>query len=215
MVVALSCTTYAFAEEIDGEEVIEQETEVVETEQPVEDDADAWFSTIWNRVKEWAIAFGSGISIAGIGSAIAYAVIKSTTSKTMNKITTNYNAETIADKTSAKMVEKWGNTAFEVDMKPLMEYQYRQMSAQINIDINKQNELFRDMMLAQLDTLETLGSYFDCSVAVSDERKEAFHNAIEKQRELFNTPKNQVQAKVEIVAEAPKTEKKSKVVENY
>lgn len=213
LIVALSCTSVAFAEETEA-----VETEAIETTEQVEtietDETETWFNNLWNNVKEWAIAFGSGISIAGIGSAIAYAVIKSTTQKTMNKITTNYNADTIANMTSDKMLQKWSNVALDVNIKPLMESQYKALNEQINaefkLDLQKQDQ----KTLATLEAIEKLGAYFDCSIAVSDEAKADFKETIEKAKALY-TSDTKVSATIEIVAEAPKETKKAKVVENY
>lgn len=210
LIVALSCTSVALAEgELEGETAIETtETETIDTE------TETWFNNLWNNVKEWAIAFGSGISIAGIGSAIAYAVIKSTTQKTMNKITTNYNADTIANMTSDKMLQKWSNVALDVNIKPLMESQYKALNEQINaefkLDLQKQDQ----KTLATLEAIEKLGAYFDCSIAVSDEAKAEFKQAIDEAKKLY-TSDTKVSATIEIVAEAPKETKKAKVVENY
>ena len=77
-----------------------------------------------------------------------------------------------------------------------------QINAEFKVDLQKQD----DKTLATLEAIEKLGAYFDCSIAVSDEAKAEFKEAIEKAKALY-TSDTKVMAKIEVVAEAPKTEK--------
>lgn len=210
-IMVLSMGAICYAEE---ETIVENDTTITQTEETSDSNANLWFNKIWDKCKQWVIAIGSGLSIAGVGTAVGYALVKTFTSRTANKIADGCNAQTIADKTSEKLFNKMSNVALDVNIKPLMEHQYREMSAQINVDVSRQNELIKQALSKGFDSLEKLGSYFDCSVAVSNEAKEAFHKTIEEARALLDEPKKEISAKVEITAEAPKETKKD-VTENY
>lgn len=212
LTMALTITSICFAE---GEvEATEPTSEVVE--QTADNNASVWFSELWSKCKEWVIGACSGISLSVIVSAIFTAIIKKATSKGFDSIEKATNSETIAEKTTEKMLDKWSNVALEVDIKPLMESQYKQMNEQINaefkLDLQKQDK----KTLALLESIEKLGAYFDCSLAVSDEAKQDFKNTIAEAKELFKGD-TKVSAKVEVVAEAPKETKKEtkQIAENY
>ena len=222
VIVALSVTSIAYAEtELEGEQAVEQaveQTEMVETtpvvETTTEQEASEWFAKLWDRTKEWCISAFASVSLSTIVGAIVVVAVKKATSKGFDTIEKSTNAQTIADKTTDLLAQKLGATTMEVDIKPLMESQYKALNEQINaefkLDLQKQDS----KTLATLEAIEKLGAYFDCSIAVSDEAKAEFKEAIEKAKTLY-TSDTKVMAKIEVVAEAPKTEKKKKVVENY
>lgn len=203
LVCALSITSICYAEEDVAEDV------VIEEAQEQEFDFWAWLDNFWARFKEVI-----GVSISTIVGAIVIVVVKYLTSKGLNTIEKNTNASTIADKTSDKLLANMSNMALNVNMKPLMESQYREMSEQVYADLKQENALLKKMVYANINCLEKLGGYFDCSVAVSDEAKQEFKDTIEQSKALFDEPSTEITATIEVVAEPTKDTSK-KVAQNY
>lgn len=219
--IALTITATCFAEEEVDNVVYENETLVdnsVDTTQTSDNNANIWFSKIWAKCKEWVIAIGSGISIAGIGTAIGYALVKTLTTRTANKIADGCNSQTIADKTSKALMEHLGNVALDVNIAPVLQSQYKAISeeinAELNINLNKQDK----KNLAVIKCFEAFADYFSCSVAVSEEQKQALADTIAEAKALYENTDNKVSAKIEVVAEAPVDKDVftgKKIVENY
>lgn len=220
--IALTITATCFAEEEVDNVVYENETLVdnsvdnTQSEQTADNNANLWFSKIWQKCKEWVIAIGSGISIAGIGTAIGYALVKTLTTRTANKIADGCNSQTIADKTSKALMEHLGNVALDVNIAPVLQSQYKAISeeinAELNINLNKQDK----KNLALIKCFKAFADYFSCSVAVSEDQKLALANAIAEAESLYSVSDSSVTAKIEVVAEPTKEEKKTaKIVENY
>ena len=221
LTIALSITSVCFAEyENDlpvgyetGEPTIEatQEAEIATSD----NDALVWLKETWEKCKGWLIGAFSGVSLSVIVAAIMSVLIKRATNKGFDKLEKNTNSTTIADLSSQKILDKLSNVALDVNIKPVLASQYKAMSEEINgeLTINLQKQDKKN--LAVINLVEKLGNYFDCSVAVSDEAKAEFKQAVQEAKDLYANCDNKVSAKVEIVAEAPKQETKKKIVENY
>lgn len=216
MALTITATCYAEDEELPiAQENVEQdvvEQEVVE--QTADNNANIWFGELWAKIKDKVFSICAGISLGTIVSAIFVVAIKRLTNKGFDKIEKATNSQTIAELTTEKMLDKWSNVALDVNIKPLMESQYKELNEQINaefkLDLQKQDA----KQLAILSCIEKLGGYFDCSLAVSDEAKAEFKACVEDAKELFKS-ETKVTAKVEVVAEAPKKETKAQIAENY
>ena len=211
LVCALSITSICFADD----EIVASEEAVIEAQETSTDfNFGLWLKDVLSRAKTWIIGGGIGVTLGGIFATIIYAIAKFLVNKTLNTLTDKVNSTTIADKTSEKLLDNISNIALDVNVKPLMEYHYKQISAQVYDDLNKQNELIKKMILENTICLEKLGGYFDNSVAVSDEQKDEFYKSIENLKALAYEPSNEIEAQIEVVAEAPKDTSK-KVAENY
>lgn len=223
LTMALTITATCFAEEesvanvvYENETLVDNSVDTTQSEETSDNNANLWFSKIWQKCKEWVIAIGSGISIAGLGTAIGYALVKTLTTRTANKIADGCNSQTIADKTSDKLMEHLGNVALDVNIKPILQSQYKAISENINAELSINLQKQDKKNLAVIKCFEAFADYFKCSVAVSDEQKQALADTINEAKALYENCDNKATAKIEIVAEAPKeTKKESKVVENY
>lgn len=233
LTIALSITSVCFADEelpvaqetpqsIDGDLTIkpiilasDEETTTDSEIATSDNNALVWLKETWEKVKHIVLGAVSGIGVGTIVSAIFVVVVKRATNKGFDKIEKNTNSTTIADLSSQKILDKLSNVALDVNIKPVLASQYKAMSEEINgeLTINLQKQDKKN--LAVINLLEKLGNYFDCSVAVSDEKKDEFKQAVQEAKDLYANCDNKVSAKVEIVAEAPKQESKKKIVENY
>ena len=192
---------------------IEAQEEVVE--QTSDNNATLWFKNVWEKGKAWCIGAFSGVSFSALVAAIVYVGVKRLTNKGFDKIEKATNATTIADKTSEKFLQNISNVALDVNIKPVLESQYKAMSEQINgeLSINLQKQDRKN--LALIKCFEAFADYFKCSTAVSDEQKEALANTIAEAKSLYANCDNSVTAKVEIKAEPLKEETKVQIAENY
>lgn len=228
LTIALSITSVCFAEYENDLPVGYETGEPTSVEQPIieetttdgeiatsDNNALVWLKETWEKVKHIVLGAVSGIGVGTIVSAIFVVVVKRATNKGFDKIEKNTNSTTIADLSSKKILDKLSNVALDVNIKPVLASQYKAMSEEINgeLTINLQKQDKKN--LAVINLLEKLGNYFDCSVAVSDEKKDEFKQAVQEAKDLYANCDNKVSAKVEIVAEAPKQESKKKIVENY
>ena len=213
--IALTITATCFAEE--ETEVVVEETQTSEVvAESSDNNANLWFKETWLKVKERVLGLVDGITIGSIVAIIVGVIIKRGTNKGFDLLEKNTNSTAIADMTSNKIMEHLGNTALDVNVKTLMEHEYRKMSAEIFADMKKENDLLKKMVYANIECFEKLGNYFNYSVAISDEAKKEYQDTIAKSKALFDEPTTEIKATVEIVAEAPKeTKKETKVVENY
>lgn len=214
LVIALSITATCFAEE----EVVEETTEpIVEAETDTADNnALVWAKETWEKVKPYCMGAFSGLTIGGLVSAIFYAVIKSLTSKTLNKIDKATNSATIADLTSEKLEKHFAKTTIDVDIKPLMEKQYLILAQEVFETLYAANKKQDEKYLAMVEVFEKLSHYYDGSVGVTDAQKEELAEAITYAKSLL-TEQTTTTAKITAVAEAPVEEVKETKVKarNY
>lgn len=223
LTIALSITSVCLADEEmpvaqeTGEPTIEATQEATTDGEIATSDNNAltWLKETWERAKHVVLGVFAGFSVGAIVSAIFAVVVKRIVNKIFDKMEKNTNSTTIADLSSQKILDKLSNVALDVNIKPVLESQYKAMSEEINgeLTINLQKQDKKN--LAVINLLEKLGNYFDCSVAVSDEAKAEFKQAVQEAKDLYANCDNKVSAKVEIVAEAPKQEKKKTIPENY
>lgn len=219
--IALSITATCFAEDYVEKELeikpleVEEETQEVVIEQTADNNATIWFKEIWEKGKAWVIGACSGLSISALVGAFLVVAVKRATNKGFDSIEKNTNATTIADKTSEKFLQNISNVALDVNIKPVLESQYKAMSEEINgeLTINLQKQDRKN--LALIKCFEAFADYFKCSTAVSDEQKEALAQTIEEAKALYSNCDNQVTAKVEVKAEPEKKETKVSIAENY
>ena len=221
MALSITSLCYADGEEVPvAEETIEEEAIVEETEvaeETADNSALVWIKTTWEKIKPRVLGMFDGVTIGGIVAIIVGVIVRRGANKGFDKLEKNANSDTIADLSSKKILDNLSNVALDVNIKPVLSSQYKAMSEEINgeLTINLQKQDKKN--LAVINLVEKLGNYFDCSVAVSDEAKADFKQAVKEAKELYSNCDNKVSAKVEIKAE-PNTEKKEtkvSIAENY
>ena len=129
-----------------------------------------FLSQIW----VWIIGILGGISYTGIIGAVIYGCLRGAFNKTISKI----NTEKIVEEVVNKAVDKVKSVSFKQNIQPLVESELMK----VNEKSNEHIELAYAKVKAKIDKLvnvmENLASYFDNSIAVTDEAKEKLHKSI-------------------------------------
>ena len=224
LTMALTITSICFAEEevdnvvYENETLVDNSVDTTQSEETSDNNANIWFTKIWQKIKVWAIGAFSGVTLSSIVGVIVAVVIKRGTNKGFDRLEANTNSKTIADLSSKAILEKISSVALDVNIKPVLQSQYKAMSEEINAELSINLQKQDKKNLAVIKCFEAFADYFKCSVAVSDEQKQALADTINEAKALYENCDNKATAKIEIVAEAPKGEKElqtKKVVENY
>lgn len=207
--VSLTITATCFAEETT------EATEVVE-EATADNNVGVWFKTMWEKCKEWAIGAFSGVSVSALVGGIVVVAVKKASSAGFDKIEKATNSTTIADATSEKLLNNLSSVALDVNIKPLMEWEYKKLYQQVNgnleISLNKQDQ----KNLATLECFEAFANFFKNST-VPEADKQALSDAIANAKALYETHNTAVKATIEVNA-TPTTkevETTNTVAENY
>lgn len=214
--IALTLTSLCFAEEESVETIAEQDTTQEVVEENADNSAKIWFMETWDKCKNWVIGACSGISFSAIVAAIFLVGVRRATNSGFDKIEKSTNSQTIADLSSAKILDNLSNVALDVNIKPVLESQYKAISEEINgeLTINLQKQDKKN--LAIIECFEAFADYFKCSNAVSDEQKQNLAEKIASAKSLYSNVDNKVSAKVEIKADTkPVKETKIEIAENY
>jgi hypothetical protein len=200
----------------ENETLVDNSVDTTQSEETSDNNANIWFTKIWQKIKVWAIGAFSGVTLSSIVGVIVAVVIKRGTNKGFDRLEANTNSKTIADLSSKAILEKISSVALDVNIKPVLQSQYKAMSEEINAELSINLQKQDKKNLAVIKCFEAFADYFKCSVAVSDEQKQALADTINEAKALYENCDNKATAKIEIVAEAPKeTKKETKVVENY
>ena len=204
LVCALSITSICYAEEEVAEDVV-----IEEAQEEADFDFWAWAKETWLRLKEVI-----GVSLSAIIGAIVIVAVKYITNKGFEKMDKSHNPKAIIQEVKDGVLDGIATSKLNVNIEKVMDYQYREMSAQVYADLKQENALLKKMVYANINCLEKLGGYFDCSVAVSDEAKQEFKDTIEQSKALFDEPSTEITATIEVVAE-PTKDTSTKVAQNY
>ena len=172
--------------------------------------SESWFNKLWTKVEPYVMGAISGVSLGGIVSAVFYGLIKSQTNKTLNKL----NDKTTTNEIVSNVVSAIGNTSLSMNIQPIVESKLKAINEAVYDELDKAMDSQREKDLAVINILVALAGYFDNSIGVSDESKEALKTAIENAKNLYSdveTPAVKIET-TEIKAETTESEK---VVENY
>ena len=213
--IALSITATCFAEDealpiTEEAQPVEQEAEIA----TADNDAWTWLKETWEKVKPYCMGAFSGLTIGGLVSAIFYAVVKSLTNKTLNKIDQKTNAETISSAVISDVKDHFAKTTIDVDIKPLMEKQYLILAQEVFETLYAATQKQDEKYLAMVNVFEKLSHYYDGSIGVTDAQKQELAEAIAYAESLFVEP-TKTTAKIAVVAEEPKQEETKVITRNY
>lgn len=174
-----------------------------------------WLNNLWNTIAPYV----SGISIAGILSAVIYGVLRGAFNKTISKI----NVKDISEKATEKGIEKIKEVSFKQSIQPLVESELKKITEQANAyikdELNEVNENYKNLIAC----IEALAKYFDNSIGVpqsaKDELKEKIAIAKDQEKDVVSNLSEDISVKIEtpVVEESvePKAEnpkKKAKAI---
>lgn len=127
-----------------------------------------------NQVWVWIVGSLSGISLAGIISAIIYGCLKGAFSKTVKKLDVEKISETVID----KGLKKIQNVAFSQSIQPIVESELQKITEQANTYVHNEIEEMKCNYEKIVNILESLGAYFDNSAFIPEQTKKDFQEAV-------------------------------------
>ena len=159
-----------------------------------------WLNNLWNTIAPYV----SGISIAGILSAVIYGVLRGAFNKTISKI----NVREISDKATEKGIEKIKEVSFKQSIQPLVESELRKITEQANGYIESELKEVNENYEKLIACIEALAKYFDNSIGVpqsaKDELKERIASAKKEDKDVVSNLSEDISVKIE----APVVEEK-------
>lgn len=173
------------------------------------------FTGIFNTVWGWIIASVGGVSLAGILTAILWAVLKGSFNRAIAKANLEKTQADAAEIAAEKAVAKIKNVSYKQSLQPVVESQLKKVTEEAQEMVKKELEEVNYQYTRLLAVLEALSKYFDNSIGVSDEAKENLKIAIASAKEMRVDERVEEEIKVEefkeepVVVEQPK--KSSKV----
>ena len=152
-----------------------------------------WLNNLWNTIAPYV----SGISIAGILSAVIYGVLRGAFNKTISKI----NVKDISEKATEKGIEKIKEVSFKQSIQPLVESELKKITEQANAyikdELNEVNENYKNLIAC----IEALAKYFDNSIGVpqsaKDELKEKIAIAKNEEKDVVSNLSEDITVKIE------------------
>lgn len=130
---------------------------------------------IWNYV----LPVGGGVAVSAILTFLVTTVVKAAANKVFGKI----DVEEIEKKAVEKGVEKVKTISFKQSLEPLAKSELRKIAETVLDVVDDKIESMSEQYYSMLNVLSVLASYFDTSVAVPDEKKQALHEAIKNAAE--------------------------------
>lgn len=166
-------------------------------------------SKIWNNIKEY-IAL---ISLSGIFSCVFYCLFKFGFTKALNKIDT----KKMKDEAISAAKNEVKETTFKVNIQPIVLSEVKKVCEEIKEDANtklvESNKNINERLTKLENVVVALGNYFDDSIGVSENKKQAFHNAVDDLKEENVKPNIVVVEQLEVKPIETKEDKKVSKIE--
>lgn len=129
---------------------------------------------ILNQIWQVIAPYFTGVTIAGLFSAVIYGCLKGAFSRTISKI----NVEKIADQATTKGVERVKKVTFTHSIQPLVESEMKKVSEETSKMFKKELEEVKANYNNLVAVLEKLSAYFDGSIGVSEQAKAELKQAL-------------------------------------
>ena len=166
------------------------------------------FTEIFNTVWGWVIATVGGVSVASIISGILWVTLKASFNKTIQKANLEKTQAEAAEMAAAKAIEKIKALSFKQSLQPVVESQLKKITEETQVLVREELEEVKDRYNKLLLVLEALSKYFDNSIGVSDDAKQALKDAIEDAKNESIEEYVEEEVVVEEAKEEPKTDTK-------
>ena len=108
LTIALTITSVCFAEEevdnvvYENETLVDNSVDTTQSEETSDNNANLWFKTTWEKVKERVLGLIDGITIGSIVCIIFSVAVKRSTNKGFDLLEKTHNSTVIADLTSSQ-----------------------------------------------------------------------------------------------------------------
>lgn len=136
-----------------------------------------------NKIWKIILPYISGITIGGIVSCVFFVLFKFGFNKALNKIDTKALEQKCIDK-AENMVR---TTTFKTNIQPIVVGELSKCCDEISQKNSQELEKYLATTLENyakiIAVLEALGNYFDDSIAISTQKKEALYKALENAKE--------------------------------
>lgn len=151
-----------------------------------------------DAIWQWILGITAGLTATGILTAIICGCLKGAFNKVVSKI----NVEKISDKAVEKGVERVKKITFEHNIQPIVESEAKKVGEQMVKDLKEETKTIHGEYAKIIEILGLLANYFDNSIGVPENCKEALHSAI-------NLAQNWVIQPVSVVCDEPIKETKN------
>lgn len=160
-----------------------------------------FLNQFWTTVLPAIMSFLGGT----IGGAIIAGLVKGGVSKLVGSI----NVQKIADNATNKGLDKIKKVSFEHSIQPVVESELKKVNEASTELVKQELAEVKAGYANVIDILEKFATYFDGSIAVTDEKKAQLHKAIEEAKlpETVFTSKLLDENKKEVVAVVETEEK--------
>lgn len=152
-----------------------------------------WLNNLWNTIAPYV----SGISVAGILSAVIYGVLRGAFNKTISKI----NVKEISENATEKGIEKIKEVSFKQSIQPLVESELKKITEQANEYIKSELKEVNENYEKLIGCIEALAKYFDNSIGVpqkaKDELKEKIAIAKNQEKDVVSNLSEDISVKIE------------------
>lgn len=129
-------------------------------------------NTIWGYV----LPIGGGLTVGAIIVAIALPILKGSVTKVVSRL----NVEEIEKKAVERGVEQVKNISFTQNIQPLVKSELTKVTEAVTSELQYNIDKVHSDYIAILAILEKLSAYFDNSIAITEEAKQALRDEIEK-----------------------------------
>lgn len=133
---------------------------------------------ILTQVWTWVIAICSGISVAGIVSAIVYGVLRGSFKRTIAKV----NIKQVCKDTIDETLKGMKIVTYKQNIQPVLESGLEKVNEKSAEFINQKTAEIEARYDKLINIMEKLSAYFDNSIGVSEQAKEELKEAIAEAR---------------------------------
>lgn len=131
---------------------------------------------IINSIHVWIMSAVGGVTLAGLISACIYGALKGAFSKTIGKI----NVAKIADQATDKGIDKIKKITFTHNIQPLVESGLEKVNEKSMALVEKELKEVKEQYNHLINIIDKLAKYFDNSIGVEQDKKDALHEAVEQ-----------------------------------
>ena len=159
-------------------------------------------------VWQYIVPIFSGITLAGIVSAVIYACLKGAFSRLINKINVKEIAKKATDEGVERSLEKIKDVSFKQSIQPLVESELKKIEEMAKQTSKEELVKVQEQYNKLLDIIEAFAHYFDNSIGVVETAKEDLKTKIADARTAPEIAENEIV--VEFAKEEEKKDKKQK-----
>jgi len=163
-------------------------------------------------ILNWVIPIGGGLTVGAILIAVGTAIIKGFISRLVNGNFSPKKMEELAERVAKSSTEKLNNLHFTQTIEPIARSEFMKIREEANAIWEEKYALLDSKYNKAVEVIECFAAFFENSIGVSDEKKEALRKAIANMYAPANESPKGVEVVVELPAELEKIEEKNETV---